>query len=368
MGRRKKHPPTFSRYRRRDGGRTSMIRFLLFGIMLALFGVLSDACAQRIPDGSLHATIQRGIRFSGQQRYSEAMRSFDRAIEHHPQHPAGYLNKAILLMVMSLDFEAPVHMPDYLALLEKTEQLGERMSGSAATAAEGLYYRGMARSYIAYYHFRDGENWLGGLSHGMKATGLLEDCLEKDPNAYDAMTGIGTYKYWKSRNMSFLTWTPLVDDERHAGINLLRRAEVQASYTAQQATNSLIWIYIEEERWTDAIGAAKRILRRFPENRLFLWGLASAAEGKADWSLAREAYERIVASIDDEVRERRYIEIQARAKIASMSFEIGDRATARRENTWVLRQRGIDLGGFTSDGAERIKRRIEEMEELREKL
>ncbi|MBE0644196.1 MAG: tetratricopeptide repeat protein [Bacteroidetes bacterium] len=345
-----------------------MIRTFILCAFLLLSGGLRDLHAQRIPDNTLHELIRRGIHFSGQQNYASAMGAFDRAIASYPEHPAGFLNKAILLMVMSLDFEVPVEMPKYLELLEKVEKMGARMSESSGTAAEGLYYLGMARSYIAYYHFRDGENWLSGLSHGLKATGYLEDCLEKNPRAYDAMTGVGTYKYWKSRNMSFLTWTPLVDDERHAGINLLRLSEIKADYTAQQATNSLIWIYIEEERWNDAIRSANGILRRFPTNRLFLWGLASAAEGKEDWALAREAYRRIVASIDAQVSERRYIEIQARAKIASMSYELGDRRTAKQECEWVLRQRDIDLSGFTADGSDRIQRRIEEMEELKEKL
>ncbi|MFA6235010.1 MAG: tetratricopeptide repeat protein [Bacteroidota bacterium] len=345
-----------------------MIRTIFFCACLLLSGGVGGLQAQRIPDNQLHELVRSGIQFSGQQKYSDAMRIFERAIRSSPSHPAGYLNKAILLMVKSLDFEIPVEMPAYLELLEKVEQLGTRMSQSPATAAEGFYYRGMARSYIAYYNFRDGENWLSGLSHGLKASGYLEDCIEKDPKAYDAMTGVGTYKYWKSRNMSFLTWTPLVDDERYAGIHLLQLAEVKAEYSSQQATNSLIWIYIEEERWDDAIHSARGILRRFPANRLFLWGLASAAEGKTDWALARDAYQRIVASIDKEVRERRYIEIQARAKIAAMSYELDDRTTAKRECDWVLRQRGIDLSGFTSDGSDRIQRRIEEMEELREKL
>lgn len=349
--------------------RSSLFPLLfLFILFRPAFNDADAAHAQRVPDAALHELLRKGIHLSGEQRYSEAMDLYDQAIRRWPAHPAGYMNKAILLMVMSLDFETPVRMPEYLDLLERVEGLAVAMGGQSSTAAEGLYYRGMAKSYIAYYHFRDGENWLGGLTHGLKATGFLEDCLEKDPKAYDAMTGIGTYKYWKSRNMSFLTWTPLVDDERQAGIDLLRRAERHALYTSQQASNSLIWIHIEEERWSEALRVANAVLRRFPRNRLFLWGLASAAEGASDWALARKAYERIVASLDGEVKERRYIEIQARAKIASMSHALGDHATARRESAWVLRHRGIDLSGFTVDGADRITRRIEEMEELREEL
>ena len=322
------------------------------------------AQGQQIADTTLHRMIRHGIDLSGQQRYSAAQKTFERAITAFPTHPAGYLNKAILLQVMSLDFETPVAMPEYLRLLEKVEAIGERMAEQSGHDAEGRYYIGMARSYIAYYHFRDGKNWLSGLSHGLDASSELEECLELNSKAYDAMTGVGTYRYWKSNNMSFLTWTPLVDDNRHAGIKMLRLAEAKAQYSAQQATNALIWIFIEEERWKDAVRSARQILRRYPKNRLFLWGLASAAEGMEDWATARSAYQRIVASIDGEVKDRRYIEIQARAKIALMHYRLGDHDAARTEASWVKKQKKRSLGGLTSDALDRIERRFEEIDDL----
>ncbi len=344
-----------------------MIRLcvLLFSITVTLLHPLH---AQRIADDGLHELIHAGTELSGKQEYRTALSRFTEAIRRYPKHPAGYMNKAILYQVMSLDFETPVPSREFLSLLATTQKLGEVLSSQPDTEWEGQYYLGMARSYIAYYNFRDGENWLSGLSHGLRATGYFEKCLVKNPEAWDALTGIGTYKYWKSRNMRFLTWTPLLDDEREAGIAALHQAERKAAYTGGQATNSLIWIFVEEERWDDAMRSAETILKRYPNNRLFLWGLASAAEGNSQWSLARDAYRRIVNSIDDEVRERRYIEIQARAKIALMSAKLGDTATAKKEAAWVLRQRGISLKGFTADGAERITRRIEEVEEMLEDL
>lgn len=345
-----------------------MIRRTRFASVLILLFLPYALTAQKIADDSLHVLIQEGIHLSGQQQYESARSVFDRAIKEFPNHPAGYLNKAILLQVISLDLEVPVQMPAYLQLLEKAQKLGEMMTARAARRAGGNYYIGMARSYIAYYHFRDGEDWISGLSEGLKATGYLEDCLSSQPLAYDAMTGVGTYKYWKSKNMSFLTWTPLVDDEREAGIRMLRRAERHAHYTAQQATNSLIWIYIEEENWKAAVRTANAVLGRFPRNRLFLWGLASAEEGRENWRGARDAYRRIVSSIDEEVGDSRYIELQARAKIALMSALLGDTETAEREIRWVLSKRDMSLKGLTEDGQDRIQRRFEEIEELREEM
>jgi len=324
--------------------------------------------AQRLQDQELDGIVRQGIFLAGQQQYSKAREYFTKAIQHSPNHPAGYLNQAILMEVMSLDFEIPVSQPDFTKMLEQSLELAQKMLATNERSVEANYYLGMTHSYIAYYKFRDGENWLSGLTHGMKASSFLTDCLEFDPAAYDAMTGVGTYKYWKSRKMSFLTWTPFVEDERFEGINFLKLAEAKAFYTNAQATNSLIWIYIDEERYDEAMRCAKNILRKFPRNRLFLWGLASAAEKKEDWATARSAYRRIATSIDSNVVETRYIEIQARAKVASTSFHLGDYKLAAKECTWVLRNSKIDLTSFTSDGATRIKKRVADMEELKNEL
>ncbi len=337
-------------------------------LLCVLCSAATSLQAQRITDAGLHGVIERGIEAAGDQRYSEARALFDEAMRRWPVHPAGYLNKAILQQVMSLDFETPVPQPEYTTLLERAIALGEKMIEQKDRVAEANFTVGMAHSYIAYDRFRDGEDWIGGLAAGLKAQSYFTDCLAADGSAWDAMTGVGTYKYWKSRRMSFLTWTPLVDDERLAGINLLRKAEKNGAYTAAQATNSLIWIFIEEERYVDAIRAAQRMLKQFPKNRLFLWGLASAAEKKGDLRLARDAYQRIVQSIDSEVRERRYIEIQARAKIARHSFTLGDHATARRECEWVLSHSKFDRSGFTGDGSSRIRKRVDDMVDLQREL
>jgi Tetratricopeptide repeat len=308
-----------------------------------------------------------GIELSGQQKYGAAASVFDAMIEEMPEHPVGYLNKAILLQVMSLDYETPID-PAYNKLVSKTRKLAELMLKKDKHSSEGYYYLGMSHSYYAYSAFRDGKNWLDGLKYGMSAYDNLKLSLKYNPKAYDAMTGVGTYMYWKSRKMDFLTWTPFVDDDRDEGIAMLKRSAKHASYTATQSVNALIWIYIEEERWGDAIKAAKGVLKRYPDHRLFLWGLASAAEGNEDWKLALSAYRRIVASVDKHIPEPRYILIQARAKIGRMAMHLGDTKTAARECRWVLSQKGVDSSLFTNDGANRIARRIEDMEDLKEEL
>jgi tetratricopeptide (TPR) repeat protein len=347
--------------------RTKMIPRSLLLIVLSVLSWQTGA-SQPLDNPTLHQLLRKGIDLSGQQKYSQAKAVFDEFIKKAPTHPAGYLNKAILYEVMSLDFETPEPMPEYQNLLDKAESLAQGLAAQQRTAADGNYYLGMVHSYTAYHKFRGGENWVSGLSHGMKALEYLNTCMKLNPKAYDAMTGVGTYKFWKSKKMSFLTWSTVVKDERALGIDLLLKAEKYASYSNAQATNSLIWIYIDEERYDDAIRIAGRILEKYPSNRLFLWGIASAAEKKKNWKLALSAYSKIVASIDGEVTERRYIELQARAKIALMSSRLGDKATAKRECAWVLSHQIHDLSPFTADGAERIKRRVDEMEELRKTL
>lgn len=338
-----------------------MTKIFPFLFLVSIFS--TSLPSQPVSNPALHQLLLQGIDQSGQQRYSEAKQTFDRSIAAAPNHPAGYLNKAILFEVMSLDFETPTP-EEFLSLLETAKRLSEAMIEKVENSWEGHYYLGMVHSYIAYYKFRDGKNWLSGLTHGLKASGYLGDCVELNPRAYDAFTGRGTYLYWKSRKMSFLTWTPFVSDESAAGIFMLREAEKKATYTSSQASNSLIWIFIDEEKFSEAESIARAMLKKYPMNRLFLWGLASALEKQHKWKDARETYEQIVRSIDSEVIERRYIEVQARAKIALMSYEFGDMQTAKREGHWVLSNASFDRSGFTSDGEERIEKRVREVKKM----
>ncbi len=319
-------------------------------------------CAQPLADRDAHEDLLRGIELSGHQRYREARVCFDKVIARLPQHPAGYLNKAILLEVMSLDFETPVSK-EFLTLLDRSRVLSEAMLARNAKDPDALYHLGMTHSYLAYATFRNGENWIAGLRHGLTAYDHLKDCLVQRPSAYDAMTGAGTYMYWKSRKMSLLTWTPFVDDERDQGIRLLRMAESRATYTKAQATNALIWIFIEEERYPDAMKAARMMGKRYPSNRLFLWGLASAAERAGDYATARDAYQTILGTVDGEVTERRYIEIQAHGKLASMHAKLGEWEKARIHFEWVRDHGYGDVTGLSDDGIERIRKRRSETEE-----
>lgn len=341
---------------------------LLNSIAILVLVSFVDVSGQRIEHSDLHEMIRQSIDLAGRQIYSEAQSILDDAIKAFPQHPAPYLHKAILLEVISLDFETPLPQKEYYDLLEKVITIAERTMARDESAPEARYYLGMAHSYIAYEKYREGQNWLSGLTHGYKAYGYLKECIDLDPEAYDAMTGVGTFKYWKSKKTQFLSWLPFVGDDRFAGINLLKMAEVKGNYTCAQATNSLVWIYIEEERYNDAIKAAQSVLRRYPNHRLFLWGLATAAERKQDWATARDAYMHILTTLNEEVTERRYIEIQARAKVARMSWYLKDYELAERECQWVLANSKINLDQFTSDGASRILRRVEDMELLRKQL
>ena len=104
----------------------------------------------------------------------------------------------------------------------------------------------MTEGYIAYYDALR-ESWLQAFSTGLSSVSAFENCLEIDKNFYEAMIAIGSYKFWKSKKMEFISWLPFIDDEKELGINYLQNAVKYSGYNSHLAIHSLVWIYIEQK-------------------------------------------------------------------------------------------------------------------------
>src|SRR5208283_1119189 len=121
------------------------------------------------------------------------------------------------------DYENTFDQKLFDSLLAKGEALAERLIEKKDSAAWGCYYAGTALSYRA---FSESENasWPSVIIDGMNAAKMFERCLELNPQFYDAMNGLGTYYYWRSKKTEFLSWLPFVSNKEKEGIELLSSA------------------------------------------------------------------------------------------------------------------------------------------------
>ncbi len=298
------------------------VRFFSFrvtAILIAAF-VLPLLCfGQKIPNDSVHENILAGINLTLRQDYPAAKKMFRAAIALDARNPAGYIYLAGVMAAEFSDYESTFDEQLFDSLLEKSQLLGEAYLGSKGTQAWGFYYEGTALSYRAFWKSEKG-NIVGAILDGMNSARMFERCLEITPDFFDAMSGLGTYYYWRSEKTEMLSWLPFVSDRRNEGIEMISKTIANGTYNNYLAMSSLMWIYFQEQKYHDAVVLAQKALARYPDNRSFLWGLLSADEKLKDSSAIKACVQRLLASTLSAPVRNIYAEVTCRLKLAQFAM------------------------------------------------
>ncbi len=129
----------------------------------------------------------------------------------------------------------------------------------------------LAEGYTSYFDGING-NWLSAISTGINSISDFEKILKSNEKFYEAYIAIGTFEYWKSRKLEFMGWLPFSSDTKNIGIDLLIVAIDSSSYNSHLAINSLIWIYIDQKKYDDAIKIARSSIKKFSKIKNFQMG------------------------------------------------------------------------------------------------
>ncbi len=298
------------------------VRFFSFrvtAILIAAFVLPSFCFAQKIPNDSIHEKILAGVDLTLQQNYPAAEKMFRAAIVLDPRNPAGYVYLAGALQAEYSDYESSFDEKLFDSLLEKSQLLAETYLSSKETQAWGYYYEGTTLSYRAFWKSENG-NVVGAILDGMNAARMFEQCLKITPDFFDAMSGLGTYYYWRSKKTEMLSWLPFVSDRRNEGIEMISKTITQGTCNKYLAMSSLMWIDFEEQRYHDAAALAQKALAQYPDNRSFLWGLMSADEKLKDSTAVKKTVQRLLASTLSAPVRNIYAEVTCRLKLAQFAM------------------------------------------------
>jgi tetratricopeptide (TPR) repeat protein len=270
----------------------------------------------------VHDVLLRGIDLTLKQEYPEAEALFESVMKNHPDNPAGYLYLAGALQAEYSDYEDAFDQQLFDSLLTKGEALAEHLIEKKDSTDWGYYYAGTALSYRAFSESESG-SWPSAIIDGMNAAKMFERCLEFNPQFYDAMNGLGTYYYWRSKKTEFLSWIPFVSNKEKEGIALLASAVEHGTYDRFIAMNSLATVFVEEKRYDDALAIVQNGLTLYPENRSFLWCLMGIVERmpQRDTAAMKSAASRMLASVMKAPVRNQYCEAACRLKLAQYAME-----------------------------------------------
>ena len=331
-------------------------------ILISLLLVISvNIYSQEYPDGSVNSLLKSGIENIINQNYSQAKSEFEKLNSKYPDLPFGKIYLAAVEIARSYDYGEGYNGDVILKYLNTAKDQSEKLLYKYPEDIWNHYFLGLTEGYISYYEGLNG-SWLTSLKEGINSASNFEECLKRNPDFFEAYSGLGTYKYWKSAKTKFLSWLPFVHDERDEGISYLEKAIDKSSYNTYLAVNSLIWIYIDKKNFDDAINISERALKEYPNSRFFKWGLSRAYED-IDKSKAIKSYYEILNSYPNLNGMNHYNEIVLKHLIAQLYEKLGEKSKALKLCNEILSIK--NLSEFVKN---KLGDRIDRVKELHSSL
>jgi len=158
--------------------------------------------------------------------------------------------------------------------------------------ADLLFVLGSAYAFRAVLRGQFG-GWWGAMKDGGRAAASLGKAVAMDSTLYDAYLGLGTYHYWKSAKAKHFAWLLFIKDRRKQGIQEITRASLLGTITPMVAQRSLVVIYMNENRYSDARTIADSILKVCPLDPVCLMYLAQSMLETKEWDNAEGVTNRL---------------------------------------------------------------------------
>ena len=324
-------------------------------IILILLIIAVNVIAQEYPDESVNSLLKSGIDNIITQNYSQAKSEFEKLNSKYPNLPFGKIYLAATEIARSYDYGEEYNGEVISKYLNAAKEQSEKLLSNNPEDIWNYYFLGLAEGYISYYEGLNG-SWLTSLKEGVNSASNFEECLKRDPDFIEAYSGLGTYMYWKTKKTEFLTWLPFIHDEKAEGINYLEKAVAKSSYNTYVAVNSLIWIYIDQKNYSNAIRISERALEKYPRSRFFGWGLGRAYED-VDRAKAIKIYYEILNSYPNLNSMNHYNEIILKHLIAQQYEKTGEKGKALKLCNDILAIKNISefVKNKLGDRLERVK-------------
>ena len=267
--------------------------------------------------------INKGIELTILCNFDSAKTIYENLINDYPEEPAGYFYMAAVIQSQMLDEENFSYKTDFENLVEKCIEKSIQLQSDRKNDPWPLFYEGNAYLYQSFLKSKLG-NWWGAYRDAGKGVNRLENALELDSTFYDANLGIGSYKYWKSSKMKFLSWLPFVSDEREQGIRLVKKSIELGDFVDLIGRDQLAWILIDAGRLDDANKYALQNYELYPESRFFQWTLAEVMYQRKELEEAYQKYILLYQSVQKIPDNNHFNEVSCLLRMAEIDYEQGN--------------------------------------------
>jgi len=336
-----------------------LVHFKYFLLAFIFFSWFSFA--QKYPDEKIHTTLTQGIQEIIKHNYEAAHTKFEKLNSDYPNIPLGKIYLAAVEIARSYDYAEEFDDQLITNYLDEAEAQSEKLLVKDSQNAWNKYFLALVKGYNAYYKALN-ESWIPAFTKGMSSVSDFEDCLEINPEFYESYIAIGAYKYWSSSKTEFINWLPFISDEKDKGIDYLKKSIKYSSYNSYLAAYSLIWIYIDQENYSNAEKVAEDALKKNPESRLFKWSLARVYE-EIDKKRAINLYYEVLKSYPADGLKNHINEVVIKHIIAQLYYKLG-----QKENALQICNDILSIKDYSERVNDKLESRIERVKKLKRKI
>lgn len=297
---------------------TNKIGLLCTGLLLGLF--ILQAKAIDVEEDPLKSQILRGIELTIDNQFLQAMAIYQGFIQTYPDHPIGYFYAGALVQAQMLDSEDYSQSAKFYAFLDKALLIADSLNLLNQSGPWILFYQGNAFLYRSFMKSKQ-KKWIAAYRDAVKGVRCLEEAIELEPELYDALLGIGSFKYWKSARSKFLLWLPFIKDEREKGISLIQSSIKKGLFVRWVARDQLCWVLMDRRQYRDAFNLALENYHSFPRSRFFKWTLVEVARKAGEMDFAAKLYSELLAEIRGLPENNHYNELECLVRLAEIETQ-----------------------------------------------
>jgi tetratricopeptide (TPR) repeat protein len=252
-----------------------------------------------------------------------------------PDESIGFVCRAGIYQSMMIEYSSDRWEKEFYQSVEKAVEKGESRIRENRDLPWNWYCLGSVYLYKGLYKGKTG-GLVSGFINAHKGVEYLEKSYAADTTLYDALAGIGSYKYWAGRFYRHISWLPWVRDEREKGIQMVETAIRKGAFSYYAGLNSLGWIEYDRDRCDSGLALFRRGLEKYPESRLFIWGEADCLFRLGRMDAAAVVYEKLLVSIRLDSIWNPVNEIECRVKLAVAYEKLGNAGRALEHSNAVL--------------------------------
>ena len=270
--------------------------------------------------------------------YTRAIEYFEKLIAEDPANPFGYLSLAVMYAAKLVDLPNYEDEVRFYDAVEKAITQSEAAVQANENDAGARFYLGGSLGYKAIYDGMTGR-WWSAFWTGRRGVDELSKTVALDSTLYDAYYGLGLFDYWQARKSQIFWWLPFMGDNRQRGINNLKVAIRNGTFTQAESQAALVYIHIEEQEFDKAIPLAEELYRRFSYSRFFKRCVADSYLRGGRPQEAEPLYQSLLDDIRKDPNATRWNTVLHRLNVAKAQYLAGEYVRAE-----------LNLAAIVADG------------------